>query len=615
MKAVYLFFPMAVLIAAPAIAQSTPPPTPTVKDTIVVTASATPEQVESTPAAVTVITREEIEQREARDIVDVLREVPGVTVSRTGSQGKITTMFLRGGSSKQTLVLWNGVKINNAYLSGYNFGQLSTAGVEKVEVVRGPYSALYGADAVSGVVNVLTHPTESGLSLDLEGGEHGLLNAVAAGARAADRWNAHAAVEHRQDDGFAPNDDFQSTSILGGAMFLPSSRSSIGVLARHSTYDLGIPRNTNASATAFVPTPNRREDGSESQIAVPMHLQTGRVTLDAHLSESRRSDHFEDPDAPFGAEDAHTDTRTRTALVSAGATTRVGTITLGGEYEQSDADHDDTFGLNVDGRERTARSLFAEDRLSIGLKGGGGIEIAVGLRHDHFDTFGSELSPRLGLAWVRSGHKVRAGYGEAFRAPALGELYLPFFGNPDLQAESSRTMEVGYERYLEHSSLGVTLFRSEYDNLISFGASTFENIAAATAQGVEVSASHRLGRFRSSASYTYNDTEDEASSAPLVRRPRHSGSIALGYDAGATNVTFVLTHAGEREDVTDLFPFGHVTNDAYTTADVIVRYAIGAFAPYVKVENLSNERYEEVFGYPSGARRAIVGLRYTIGRR
>ncbi|MGZ7039546.1 MAG: TonB-dependent receptor, partial [Thermoanaerobaculia bacterium] len=122
---------------------------------IVVTASSVPESVESTPASVTIVTKADIEKREARDVTDVLREVPGVNVSRTGSPGKTTSLFMRGGSSKQALVLWNGVEMNNAYLSAYNFGQLSTAGVEKVEIIRGPYSALYGSDAVSGVVNVL----------------------------------------------------------------------------------------------------------------------------------------------------------------------------------------------------------------------------------------------------------------------------------------------------------------------------------------------------------------------------------------------------------------------------------------------------------------------------
>src|SRR5687768_6074525 len=197
----HFFF--AVLLAASLSAQ----------ETIIVTASSLPEEIDETPVAATVITREAIERREARDVADVLREVPGLAVSRTGSPGKNTTLFIRGGSSKQALVLWNGVEMNNAYFSGYDFGQLSSAGVEKVEVVRGPFSALYGSEAVSGVVNVLTKPSTTGASIDVEGGENGLLNGVLYGAHVSDHWVLNGTVERRQDDGFANNDDFSGSSI------------------------------------------------------------------------------------------------------------------------------------------------------------------------------------------------------------------------------------------------------------------------------------------------------------------------------------------------------------------------------------------------------------------
>src|SRR3954462_10873593 len=157
------------LIAVSAIAQ-----TPKAADEIVVTASAIPETVESTPASVTVITRKEIEQHAARDLADVLREVPGLTISRTGSPGKATSLFTRGAASTQTLVLWNGIEINNPYFSGYDWGRFSTAGVAQVEVVRGPFSALYGSDAVAGVINVLTEPAATGVRAEVQSGGHGL---------------------------------------------------------------------------------------------------------------------------------------------------------------------------------------------------------------------------------------------------------------------------------------------------------------------------------------------------------------------------------------------------------------------------------------------------------
>ena len=159
---------------------STPLLAQTVKiaDEIIVTASELPETVASTPAAVTVITRKDIDEHAARDVADVLREVPGLAISRSGSPGKATSLFTRGAASTQTLVLWNGIEINNPYFAGYDWGRFSAAGVEQIEVARGPFSALYGSEAMAGVVNILTTPKTSGLRAEVQSGGHGLRNGL-----------------------------------------------------------------------------------------------------------------------------------------------------------------------------------------------------------------------------------------------------------------------------------------------------------------------------------------------------------------------------------------------------------------------------------------------------
>jgi vitamin B12 transporter len=588
------------------------PASPTIQQEIIVTASALPEELRETPVAATVITRKDIERREARDVVDVLREVPGLAVSRTGSPGKNTTLFIRGGSTKQALVLWNGVAMNNAYFSGYDFGQLSSAGVERVEVVRGPFSALYGSEAVSGVINVLTKPSTTGASLDVEGGEKSLFNAALSGALVSDHWVANGAIERRQDDGFAPNDDFTGNSVLGGATFLPNEHVSAGVQARYSSYDLGDPRTPNAASSAFVPSPHRREDGSQVQIAIPLTLQTARAAFELRLSENRRHDTFDDPEGPFGPEHSDVDASIHGARATARTSTSIGAITIGGEYERALVDSTSNFG-GIDSRSRTNQSAFVEDRLSHGLGASSSFELTVGARHDDFGSFGSETSPRIAAAWIDHGHKLRASYGEGFRAPAIGELYFPFGGNVNLRAERSRNTEVGYEHFTPTGSFSATYFDADYTNLINFGPSfQFENIAAARSRGVELGATRRYGPMQLDLSYTWLDTEDKATGEDLLRRPRHSGSVAIGYDATAYSAQLVIAYKGVRNDVTDLFPFGTVRNDAFTTADLTVHYQLGTLRPYVKLENLTDEKYEEVFGYPSGRRRAIVGVRYAI---
>lgn len=598
------------LIPISSFAQTAPP---TASAEIVVTASAIPERADETPATATVVTREEIEAREARDVADVLREVPGVTVNRTGSQGKATSLFIRGGSSKQALVLWNGIEVNYPYHSGYNFGQLSTAGVEKIEIVRGPFSALYGSEAVSGVVNVLTERQKGGGTVDLSLGERGLFNGAISGGATFSNWNVHAAAERRQDEGFSPNDDFKGNSLIGGATFQATPQLSLGLLARRSVYDLGIPFNANAEGTAFVPSPSRREEGVETQLAVPIQFDSGRISYELRLSESRRDELFDDPQGTFGPEHTINESSVRAARGTIRSATRVGTITVGGEYEEALVDHESAFAL-IDSRDRTSHAAFIEDRVSIPA-GAASFEVAAGLRLDDFDTFGSQLSPRVAVAWVRSGHKLRAAYGEGFRAPGIGELYTPFYGNPDLEAEQSRTIEAGYERWFAdgNGSASVTLFDSQYDDLIFFSSAfRYENISAASARGIELAARRRFAAVSTAASYTWLDAEDETTGAELIRRPRHAGSVSLGYDAGAASALLLVTHTGSRPDVTEILPYGVVRNAAYTTADVVLHYERGGLRPFLKIENVTGERYEEAFGYPSPGRRAIVGIRYGI---
>ncbi len=597
------------LISAPLFAQVT-----TVNGNIIVTAASVPESLESTPASVSVITRAEIDEQQARDLADVLRQVPGLSIARTGTPGKATSLFLRGGSSKQALILWNGVEMNNSYLSGYDFGQLSTSGVERVEVIRGPYSALYGSEAVSGVVNVLTSPSKSGASVDVEGGGHGLRNGALSGAYVDGSWTAYGSAELREDAGFAPNDDFRSDTYVAGIQSSLRSGFSVGLLGRHTRYDTGIPRNANATSTAFVPSPHRRQNGSESQIALPATLDAGGLHFDLRLGENERNEQFADPDGPFGPERGNTDSSTRSGRLSVrSARTFAGTFTAGGQLQRDFVDHTDSFGLDVRHRARGSRALFAEDSFARQFSSSS-LQLSAGARYDHFDTFGSQVSPRVAVAWIFGHSKWRAAYGTGFRAPAIGELYAPFFGNPDLGAERSRNVEVGFDRYLGLSSLTITAFRSSYDDLISYdvAASRFGNIDRARSTGIEIGATRHLGSFAGSLSYTNMRAIDLGAREQLARRPRNSGTATLGYDAHPFAADVILVYAGRRPDVTDLVPFGPVVSDPYTTVDLVLHYTAGASSPFVKIENATDRRYDEVFGYPAARRRIIAGIRYAM---
>jgi vitamin B12 transporter len=589
---------------------------PNVADEIVVTASAVPETVANTPASVTVVTKKEMEQQNARDIADVLREVPGLSISRSGSNGKATSLFTRGSNSTHTLVLWNGIEINDPYFSGYDWGRYSTAGVEQVEVVRGPFSSIYGSEAMAGVVNVLTTPRESSVHGVLEEGSHGLCNGSVDGAWVGEAMQLSAALEHRDDNGFDPNDDFRQNSGNLYWRWSPIQHFTVGLTARRTSYDLGIPFNVDANGDFLEPSLLRRQKGSERQLAIPIQQAIGNFSYDLTLAESRRDDRFNDPQDPFGLVTSDTRSRTRRArLTTRTTTTSFGTIVAGAERESATVDDVSNFGPNVVGKDRDSHGLFFEDRWSHDLGSGAHFELSAGARYDHFSTFGSQTSPRVAAAWVTGSGKWRAAYGAGFRAPAIGELYYPFSGNLNLHPEHSRSLEVGYDASLGHDGLvSVTAFSSTFRDLIVFDNATyaFANVGRAKSDGLELGLENQLNpSLHAALSYTYLHKDDnEITGERLLRRPKHSGSLSLMYRRGDLDAGVVVIRNGARSDVLPIFPYSHVMNGGYTTADVNLQLHMGRFTPFVKVENVRNARYQEVLGFNSPGRRMIIGLKF-----
>ncbi len=334
------------------------------------------------------------------------------------------------------------------------------------------------------------------------------------------------------------------------------------------------------------------------------------------LAESRRDDRFKDPQDPFGLISSDTRSRTRRArLTTRTTTTEFGTIVAGGESERALVDDVNNFGPNVDNQTRSSRALFVEDRWSHATGAGTHLELSAGARYDHFSTFGSQTSPRLAAAWVTPAGKWRAAYGAGFRAPSIGELYYPFSGNLALRPEHSRSLELGYDAAMGHDGLAsLTLFTSSYRNLIVFDNATFVfgNIGRAKSDGLELGLEDQVSSaLRAALSYTYLHKDDnELTGERLARRPKNSGSLSLTYRRGDLDTSFIVIWSGARVDILPVFPYSHVTNRAYTTADVNVQAHLGRVTPFVKVENLRNERYQEVLGFNSPGRRVIVGVKF-----
>ncbi len=499
-----------VLSAATSWAQYAPPPTAQpFTGEVTVTATGVETEVEEAPTAVTVITRDEIDDAQTGSVAEMLRRVPGLTVVSSGDQGKVTSVFTRGTGSNQTLVMLDGVRLNSPYFGGFDWSRLSTAGLRQVEVARGPYSALWGADAVGGVINLIPARSRSGFNGRFfgEGGSDGRQRLEADLGWGGETFDIYASGFDGQSDGSLQNSDYSTTQLLVTAGWSFGDRGSrIGVVVQDLEGETGIP-----FAVPGNPTPERRQNSQQTLVAVPINIffsDSWNVELTGASVDG--SFDFSDPDDPyFTYSNTETDS-TQLRLASNHRFTRH-VFSWGGEWREDEVSDASNYGTTLDNETVDVTSFFAQDVWNMSSA----VRLLLGVRWDDSDPWGSETSPRADIGWKLSDTvEVRAGYGEAFRPPSLGELYFPFSGNADLLPETSQSTDIGltYTTAKRKSRWQVTAFSTDLENLIEydFTTSANANIGSATIRGAELSWDFPLGRRGASfLQATYLDTEDD----------------------------------------------------------------------------------------------------------
>jgi outer membrane cobalamin receptor len=644
-----------------------------ISESIVVSAAQVEIPLSQAGATTTVITSAELQVRQIHTVADALRSVPGLTVAATGGTGAVTGVFPRGGESNYTLVFVDDVPVN-AFGGDFDFGHLSAVNVERIEVVRGPQSALFGSNAIGAVVRVITRrggsPVVSGTA---EYGSYDTARIAGAtsGASGAFEWGASA--ERLTSDGFngrrtasgltVVNDDYTRSS---GALSLGWRRGKSSVQGRlqQAIDDRGFPgpfgtnpigaytaidavsRGTNdrtvASASATFPISSR----------VQTHIQTAFNRLDSDFasgfgpseSTSRRVLGRGQLDFPLA----------RSLDASAGIELqreRTGSTYITGENGQQVQVRRFIAGYFAEGRWAASQHLFVTAGARLDDIRRERLEAAPDpfsprplLAEDSVVSF----NPRAGLAWfVRSGTanytKVRASAGTGIRPPDGFEL--AFTDNPSLKPERSRSVEAGIEQALAggQATFEALGFWNSYDDLIvavgSFRESSrfqTDNIANARARGLELSLTGRsrvhAGRgidLRGRLGYTLVDSDILAVDAgggaqqpftvgdPLLRRPRHQFSAGIIASSGRASL---FLNGGGRSRSLDVEPsFGTFGGLHYAKgfnnwdAGASWRLVRGAEI-FGRVENLFDRSYEEALGFPALGRRATAGLRIAAGR-
>ncbi|MGH7545290.1 MAG: TonB-dependent receptor plug domain-containing protein [Gemmatimonadota bacterium] len=616
---------------------------------IVVTVTRLPIPREAAAAHVTVITGEELRARGVDHVLEAFRTLPGAAVVQSGSFGGATSLFLRGGESDYVQVLVDGVPVNEPG-GAFNFATLTADNVERIEVVRGPASALYGSDAMTGVVQIFTRRGEGAprVSLGFKAGTFGTVgwNADLSGGGEATEY-AFSLSRFSSDGILEFNNDYQNTVLSGRVGLNPDPRTEAALTFRYSDHEFHVP----TDGAGNLVDENAFEFGDALTLGLELAQRfSDRIKGHLLLTTHERNGGFDDrPDGRsdtlgFFAFQSLDNVRRRTADARADVHLAENAILTAGieveeETQRSFNESDSEFGPDNGSfpAERWNRAYYGQIFADLASR----LALTGGARLEDNDAFGSFATYRAGAAYhTPGGTRLRASIGTALKEPSFFENFAAGFvlGNPDLDPERSRSWEIGLEQSFASGlgTLSATFFDQRFRDLIQFtpvppdsGDPNFFNVAAAEARGVETGLSlGGIPRLTLAVDYTYLDTEvtdpgfqsaaDFLEGERLLRRPTHSARIHAGYllsDRGS--VALDVHHVGERDDLDfSGFPFQRVVLPAYTRVDLAAQYEpyaadsrLPALTLTLRLDNALDRSYEEVKNFPARGRTLFLGGR------
>ena len=635
-----------------------------IQETIVVAATRTEAPASQVGASVTVFTAEDLDRRRVPLVADLLRGTPGAAVVRTGAPGGVTSLFVRGGESSYNKVLLDGIPLNDPG-GTFNFSNLTTDNLDRLEIVRGAQSALFGSDAMASVVQLITKRPPAGArpggSAWIEGGTYGTVRGGGQVSGTSGPFDYSFGASGLGTDNREPNSAFTDTTLSGSAGVAIGSSATLRFVGRGQRQHNGTPGQTafgRPDLDAFFEqhdgvggvtfdeqaTPAFRQRASYSQTV--SHQQSTNLVADPPYTPR-----FEGRVAPFAFSDFRFDSfnvlRRHHASYQAdvrlanGADSGSHLLTLAADWDGERATLQDRLANTSTPASRDNTGLVAQHQ-AIWPR----VVVTAGGRIEHNASFGTAAVPRGAIVFVA--HEAAPGTGRR----AIGETRLhaaaglgikeptvlqsfspsPFFrGNPDLEPERSRSVEAGVEQRFAADRVRVeaTWFDNRFRNLISTrttNPATFEaqyfNIGLTRARGAEIAADAAPAvSVRVRGGYTFLDSEIVDSTSPssvvlqpgkwLFRRPRHSGFVDASWSSGPVAATLTGVFVGRfvDSDFASLQP-PILEHPSYSTWDARISYAIVAHAAILlSIDNLANEDYMEPLGYPALQRAVRVGLR------
>ena len=609
---------LALAAAAPAFAEDRP------AGDIFVTATRLPEIGEAQTSSLSVLTSEDLERRQIVFVGDALATLPGITMSQNGGLGGQASIRIRGAASQQTLFLVDGVPVNDASApsGGYDVSTLDAANIERIEVLRGPHSTLWGSDAIGGVVAVTTRRAADGVTGNafVEGGSYGTLRTGGGIGYGGERVDARFGATLITTDGISraesgSEDDPYNAGTLNG-------RVGVNITEALRVEAFGRYVRSKTDFDGYAPpfyTFGDTDDYSRTKDTSGGVL--GRYTLFEGKLENviiASRDDIDRENVSGGLQSSRAGA-TRDTLRYQGTwrVSDMASLAFGAEREETEikVESPGPFGSINEGSSQID-SLFALGEWAPIES----LTLTAGVRYDDHDQFGDVTTSRFGASWKATDHLgVRGSWGQGFKAPTIYQLTAFFFPatapNAALKPEEADGWDAAvFTDLLDgklHAELGY--FTIDTKNMIDYDVFTgaYGNIAKAKSEGVEFSLSYALtDAVTVSGNYTYTDATNEMTGAKLIRIPENAAFVELDWRATEKlNLSLTGRHNSSEDDV-DPNTFLATTNISWTRFDVAARYAItDRLEIYGRVENVTDETYQDVAGYGTPGASVYGGVR------
>ena len=615
------FFPVAILVFAPVVChaqEATPTPSPDEAEveSVVVSATRFDIPLDQSPASASVISSEELEQKQIQRVSDALREVPGLSVVQTGVAGQLTSVFTRGLRSEHTQVLLDGIPINQGLQGAFNFADFTTEDIDRIEVVRGPQSTIYGPRALAGVIQIFTKQGSGtpGVMFAAEGGSYDSFREWSQSDGKVDDFDYSVGASRFDTENARPNNNYRNTAAIADLGWSPNEQLRIGSLFTYSVSDIGLPN------TIFDPRPID-------------HFLTERWLIGPHIDwkptewwdhklivayDHERQINEPNEDGFVGATRAVFE-RTQVDYQNNLRPASWLTLTSGFYYSRINAGQERPFVLFgptfiSDHTDETAGFLEAT------LTPVENLIFVAGGRFDHFNQFGGIWTYRFAGSYKidKTNTILHSSVGTGFSPPSSQDKI--FGNNFGLKPEEDLGWDIGIRQQLWQNrvDVGLTYFHNDLSNVIGFnGLFDTLNLGSAETQGLEAELNAQpIPNFVLTAAYTYLEAEKTSSKdvsqlqgARLPRRPRNEIYVSATYlwwkrlrtvvEAKFVNAREELNFGGPNFDIED-----------YSFVNIAAEYEVNPhFSIFGRIDNLANEHYSEVFGFPALGRAAYGGVK------